>query len=127
VTVRSRDRGRRWSGVSLVAVLLLVGSALPLPRRLNPDLGPYGPDKLLHLLGHACFTAALVAAVDDDGSARVAVVAIVASTVYGVCTELLQEIVPGRAFERGDVVAGLVGSIVGVAGWRRVASRSRRE
>ncbi|MEF8891140.1 MAG: VanZ family protein [Haloferacaceae archaeon] len=117
------DERGRWLGVAVSALSLLVGSALPLPPRHNPDFGPYGPDKLLHLLGHAGLAAALVAALDDGGpSVRGAVAAVVASTVYGVGTELLQEQIPGREFERGDVAAGLVGSLLGVGLWRRVAS-----
>lgn len=53
---------------------------------------------------------------DDRPVATVA--AVVASTLFGVVTELLQESVPGREFERGDVVAGFVGSALGVVGWR---------
>lgn len=124
-TGAARD-GERWFGVVSSAILLLVGSALPLPPRHNPDFGLYGPDKLLHLLGHAGFAAALVAALKDDGPPlRVAVVAVVLSTVYGIGTELLQERIPGREFERGDVIAGFVGSFVGVISWHRFAPTSR--
>lgn len=102
-----------------MAFLLLVGSAVPLPPRLNPDFGPSGPDKLLHLLGHAGFTAAFLSALCDDPDARGSVVAFVASTVFGVGTELLQESIPGREFEWWDVVAGVVGTGLGAAYWRR--------
>lgn len=105
-------------GATVAAVALFVGSAIPLPPRHNPDFGPYGPDKLLHLLGHGGLTAAFVAALDDDRSSlRAGVVAVVLSTVFGIAIELLQEAVPGREFERGDVVAGLLGSLVGVLSW----------
>lgn len=122
-TTSERDR---WLGVAVGALLLLAGSALPLPPRHNPDFGPYGPDRFLHLVGHAGFAAALVAALEDGHpSIRAAVVAVASSTVYGVGTELLQQAVPGREFERGDVAAGFVGSLLGVAAWRRLASGSR--
>lgn len=117
-------RKERWRGVTATALLLLVGSLIPLPPRRNPDFGPYGPDKFLHLLGHAGFAAALVAAFDDtEPSFRGVVVAVVVSTVYGVGTELLQEAIPGREFERGDVIAGLVGSIIGALATRARESR----
>ncbi len=104
--------------VTASALLLLVGSLLPLPNRFNPDFGPYGPDKALHLLGHLGLAAALAATLEDDGpSHRPALAAVVISTVFGVSTELLQEAVPGRQFERGDVTAGLVGSLAGVLAW----------
>lgn len=115
---KSEGRGR-WSGIAVAALLLLVGSAVPLPSRHNPDFGTFGPDKFLHLVGHAGFTTALASAIGADSSRRAALVAIVISTVYGLSTELLQESIPGREFERGDVVAGLIGSIVVVFGWLR--------
>lgn len=117
---------KQWLGVIVSAFLLLVGSSLPLPPRYNPDFGLYGPDKLLHLLGHAGLAAALVAALADDGSSlRVAVTAVVSSTVYGIGTELLQEVIPGREFERGDVIAGFVGSLIGVISWHHFTPTNR--
>ncbi|MEF8813385.1 MAG: VanZ family protein [Halovenus sp.] len=108
----------RLFGVTAIATLLLVGSATPLPTRYNPDFGLCGPDKLLHLLGHASLTAALVDTFHDNSrSLQVAVIAVVLSTGYGIGTELLQEAIPGREFERGDVVAGFFGSLVAVLGY----------
>ncbi|HKJ59563.1 MAG TPA: VanZ family protein [Halobacteriales archaeon] len=124
MSARSRRRHRRWRGTAATALLLLVGSAVPLPPRHNPDFGPFGPDKFLHLVGHAGFATALAAALGDGSSGRVAVATVVASTAYGLSTELLQESIPGREFERADVVAGLFGSILGVFGWRRLTDGS---
>ena len=113
---RTRGREERLFGVTATAILLLVGSATPLPTRYNPDFGVYGPDKLLHLLGHAGLTAVLVEAFHDNGHfIHVAVIAVVLSTGYGLGTELLQEVIPGREFERGDVIAGFFGSLIGVS------------
>lgn len=119
-----RSRRRRWRGTALAALFLLVGSAIPLPPRHNPEFGPYGPDKFLHAVGHAAFAAALAAALHDGSGGRVASAAVVASTAYGLSTELLQESIPGREFERADVVAGFLGSVVGGVGWRRLAAGS---
>jgi VanZ family protein len=115
--VSSKATFDRWGGVLASAVLLLVGSALPLPPRHNPNVGL---DKLLHLLGHAGFTAALLAALKQDQlTLRVSGLAVLASTGYGIGTELLQEVVPGREFERGDVIAGFLGSLTGIVLYRR--------
>lgn len=123
VLERSTARRRELAGVTVTGLLLFVASALPIPPRHNPDYGPYGPDKFLHFLGHAGFAGALLAAFDDATPRRSACLAVALSTVYGVGTELLQEGIPGREFERGDVVAGFLGSVVGAASWRRVAAR----
>jgi VanZ family protein len=115
------DRVAHAVAVSVPAGLLLVGSAVPLPVDRNPDFGPLGPDKFLHLVGHAWLTAALVRAIDADGHdpGRAAALAVVLSVGYGLATERLQEAVPGREFEWPDVVAGLLGSVLGVLAGRR--------
>jgi len=69
------------------------------PSKVDTPL--YGPDKLLHLLGHGGFTAALVARLEDDEPPlRGAVMAVMLSTIYGIGTELLQEMIPGRVRTR---------------------------
>jgi len=116
-----RQESGRWRAVAITGFALLAGSSVPLSPRLNPDYGTYGPDKGLHAIGHLVLAAALVEAVDDQNpSARVALAAAFVSTVFGVSTELLQERVPGREFEVGDVVAGFLGSAVGAFGWLRL-------
>ncbi|MFB6178590.1 MAG: antibiotic resistance protein VanZ [Halorientalis sp.] len=117
-----REYRRRRSAPHSSGLALLVGSALQLPPRVNPDFGLLGPDKALHALGHAGFAAAIVAALDGPRWAT-AVVAITVSTSSGIGTELLQERVPGRAFERGDILAGFVGSILGALWEGRTAGR----
>lgn len=115
-----RERFRdNWYPALVSAMLLLVGSAIPLPKRHNPDFGFYGPDKLLHLVGHAGFVALLGTAVgDDDRTIGHAYRAIALSSGYGLAIEVLQESVPGREFEFGDVVAGLLGSLIGLFAYR---------
>jgi hypothetical protein len=118
-------RTRRWGPVAVTGGLLLAGSTVPLPPGVDPDFGPYGPDRFLHLVGHAGFTATLLAALEDGATVDRgrASLAIVSSVGYGVCTELMQEGIPGRGFERGDVVAGFVGSVLGVLVARCVSER----
>lgn len=116
---KQRERDPRRPAVA-AATVLLIGSGLPLPSRYKPDFGWLGPDKLLHLVGHAAFVALLGRGVDHDGQLGTAGEAVAVSTAYGLAIELLQESVPGRAFEPGDVVAGFLGSLIGLAAWRRL-------
>ena len=115
--------GSRWGTVVGAALVLLVGSLVPSPLGRHPEFGTFGPDKFLHLLGHAGLTAALadalVAGRLDDREAAVVSVGLV--TGYGLLIGRLQTRVPGRAPERADTAAGLVGSVLGVIGRRYVA------
>lgn len=117
---RSRERSSRWQSPLLAALVLLVGSSIPLPIRHNPDTGLLGPDKALHAIGHMAFTASLIPAfeaADRNPTIHAVVVAIGISSAYGVGTELLQERIPGREFEVGDVIAGIFGSVCGGLWW----------
>lgn len=119
-----RNRGcsisSRWIPVAIIGVLLFVGSMTPSPLRHQLKFGAFGPDKFPHLLGHAGYSLALATALADEGLSprKAAILAVVVSTIYGVLTETLQRWIPGRAPERSDVVAGLVGSILGVLAWQ---------
>ncbi len=101
------------------AMVLLVGSVLPSPLRRHPSFSKFGPDKLLHLLGHAGFATVLADAfaAGQRDDPRAAVLSVVVSIGYGIVIGHLQERVPGRAPERADLVAGILGSILGVCGW----------
>jgi VanZ family protein len=106
----------------------MVAALLPSPLPRHPEFDRFGPDKLLHLLGHGWHAFVLA---DALGGGRLedreaALVAVVVSTGYGVLTGLLQNHVPGRAFERADVVAGFLGSVLAVAGWLRTTDASGR-
>jgi VanZ family protein len=126
VSENAENGRRRWLGVRAAGGLLLAGSAVPLPPDRTRRSRPYGPDALFHLAAHAGLAATLAAALEDGGPpGQVAARAVVVSTVYGVATELLQEGVSGRAFERGDVLAGLVGSLLGVTVTRVRGPRPR--
>jgi VanZ family protein len=121
-----RELFDRMQAPFVAAIALLVGSALPLPARHNPDFGLFGPDKALHATGHMALTATLLSAVETSGEGstiRAVLAAIIVSSVYGVGTELLQKRVPGREFESGDLLAGLLGSVCGALCWYWTKSR----
>lgn len=114
--------GSSWARVVLVALVLLVAQVLPSPLGRHPAFSRVGPDKLLHLLGHAALAAALADALDTEClDERPSVLSAVAlSTAYGVATAELQTLVPGRVPERADLVAGLLGAVLGALGWHRL-------
>ena len=114
------QRRARWSAVTLYAAVLFVASVVPSPLGRHPEFDRVGPDKALHLLGHAGFAALVADALAADGvDARgAAVLSAGLSVAYGYALGRLQERVPGRVGERADLVAGAVGSVLGVLGWR---------
>lgn len=125
VPVPDRGLDRQWSRVLLATVGLLVASLVPSPLERRSDWRWVGPDKVLHLLGHAGYVHLLADAL-DSGTGRAgtaAPVALCLSTAQSVLAGVLQERVPGRAFERGDVVWAFVGSVLGAISWSRVDTR----
>lgn len=122
---QNRGTNGEWTRVAVAALVLFVGALVPAKRHDPPRPAPYGVDKALHAVGHAAFAAALLDALDTvdrrPGVAATAVVTVLVSVGYGLLLEGLQQWVPGRRYERGDVVAGVVGSAAAV-----VLVRSRR-
>lgn len=116
---RPDESGHSWRVVGLLAAVLFVASILPVPFRRRPEFGRVGPDKVLHLVGHCGFAASIADALDAGRLEHrtAGVLAIVISTGYGLVVGRLQEWVPGRVHEPADIVAGFVGSVVGVLGW----------
>jgi VanZ family protein len=111
----------RWRTVIVLAAVLLIASVVPSPLRRYPAFDQFGPDKLMHLVGHAGFAAVLADALATDrcDTWTAALLAVVASTGYAILTGTLQRWVPGRESEPADFAAGVIGSIFGALGWRR--------
>lgn len=111
--------GRKpWHEAVLLAAGILLASIVPLPRRGAPAFGPYGPDKFLHVVGHAWLARAIGVTLSGRASAPgVALVAAVLSTAHGVVVEVLQDRLPGRVSEPADRRAAALGSVLGAAVW----------
>ncbi len=126
--MRDRDPRTRWAAVVGSTVGLLVAALLPSPFRRHPGWKWLGPDKLLHLIGHAGYVLTLVTAFStgrlSDGNA--AVLAVCVSTVHGLVTGRVQRRVPGRAFEPMDLLAGVVGAILAAVSWYALQDPSAR-
>ena len=108
-----------WRSVSCPALVLLIAAVVPSPLRRHPEFDRIGPDKFLHFLGHAWLTQTLLDAFTTDrrSALPVGVVAVTLSFAHGLVTGFLQRYVPGRAPERADHVAGLLGSVTVVLAW----------
>lgn len=125
--IQHRPSESRWNVVMIVALILLVGSLMPSPLGRHPDFGRFGPDKLLHFMGHAGLAVTLMNALETERRSehRAIILAVGISTVYGVLTNSLQRWIPGRKYERADVVAGFLGSVGGVVVWQRTENPAR--
>jgi VanZ family protein len=90
------------------------------------------PDWMTHAVGYAVLAVlacrALGRGLGRPVTARVAVLAVVISTLYGVTDELHQSLVPGRTPDAWDVLKDLAGAVAGAAAcaWPRGASEQRR-
>ena len=119
---RSDGMGRRcseWLCAVGLTLVLLVASLVPSPLERHPEWEWLGPDKFLHLVGHAGYVVVLADAVSTWRCSRgeAAVGAVCLSTAHSLVTGRLQTYVPGRAFEPADVIAGVLGSVLAAAGW----------
>jgi hypothetical protein len=108
----SGHRGR-WAAVAGWTVVLFAAAVVPSPFARRQKWAVVGPDALPHLVGHAGFAAALADALAAGQRGRRAATVL----AVGVSAGRLQRRVRGRSAEPGDVTAGLVGAVVGVAGW----------
>lgn len=122
------DRRFRWLLVVVLAVVVFVGSVVPVAGG-ETTLGPFGligADKYTHAFAYLCLGAALAFALAPRGRWVVAaVLAVVAASLYGGGIEVVQGFV-GRDPSLFDWAADILGAAVGVAlaaGFGRVLPR----
>ncbi|WP_440992044.1 VanZ family protein [Haloarchaeobius baliensis] len=115
----TRSPDRRCGVAAAATVLLLLASVVPSPFDRHPEWRWVGPDKLLHLVGHAGYAVALAEAFGANrwSEREAAILAVCVSTLHSLVAGRLQRHVSGRAFEAADVVAGLLGAAVAAWGW----------
>ncbi|WP_276272894.1 VanZ family protein [Haloarcula litorea] len=119
---------RRQVPAVALAVLLLVGSLVPLPTgggdALPLVLG-VALDKWVHALGYAAL-AGLASWGRDARSALALAAVLVAVAGYGAGIELLQGPVPTRDTSALDALANAVGTLAGGLAWLAVDRSNRR-
>jgi VanZ family protein len=118
-----------WGPVILLKVLIFSLSSLP-----DPGLPPVsGSDKMAHFVVYALLAVLWGRALCAGSPAKVtnlrAIVAMIASALYGGLDELHQRYVPGRLADWQDLVADATGAVAGglfVLLVARAWQRSRR-
>ena len=117
-------RLRYWGPVCGYAGLIFYLSSLPNPEKTLPELFQLLSDKALHaveyaVLGGLCYRA-FRWGTNNSLAERALLLAIVASSLYGLSDELHQSFVPMRESSWLDAVADAIGSAVGAILARRV-------
>ncbi len=121
-----RDVLRLWGPVAAWIVLLfaLSSRAVPAPASHIPDWMTHGAAYAV-LAVLAC--RALAGGLKRPVTARVAALAVLISTLYGVTDELHQSFVPGRVADAWDVLKNLAGAVAGATAcaWPRPTNEQR--
>jgi VanZ family protein len=98
-------------GTLLVSVLIII--AVLIPGQNLPDVSIGGYDKLIHM---GMFLVWALVAQYDLGTKPLSrlVMLFFAGTVFSAMTEVLQIVVEGRSFDMYDMIADIVGLIIGL-------------
>ncbi|MDZ5812508.1 hypothetical protein U4E84_14250 [Halorubrum sp. AD140] len=136
MVIAGRAAERRRTVVTAFAVVVFVGSVVPVPSAssgggtggvlggvagaLPPAIGLTTP---FHFLGYAGLAALLVRAAESASGGnrerRVVVLALAAAaaTAFGFGIELVQAPIPWRSFAWGDAAVNAAGAVVGAGGY----------
>jgi VanZ family protein len=113
-----------WAPVALYAALIFFLSSLSDTDAYVPPLSIPHADKVLHALLYSPLAILVYRAFRYAGgtwsAAHAAILAIAASTVYGMTDEFHQAFVPLRDANVWDIVADSMGSVVGAWSWAHV-------
>ncbi len=107
-----------WLPVAVFGAAIFVQSGFP-----SPDLGPSFPmkDKVLHMAAYGILAALVCRACratwPGQSTLQLLAVSVCLATLYGLGDEFHQAFVAARQADWFDVLADLVGSILGAAGY----------
>jgi VanZ family protein len=110
-----------------LTVSTLIVIAVLIPGSNIPDVDILGIDKLVHFIMFVCWTVAV--RYDFNQKVFRYWLAFLCGVFFSLATEIVQILVEGRTFDPYDVVADLVGIIVGlmIGGWIvRIVNRESR-
>lgn len=119
LTETLRQHPRRALVVLGYAVAVFVASVVPTPPGGLTPTGPFGVvglDKWVHAVGYAALGFGGASALQAR-QAREIGVAVVAAGLFGATLELVQALVPYRAFSLLDMGANVFGAFVGALLW----------
>lgn len=130
---------RRVLPVAWAAFVLVASVTEPSGGPPSPPVFGLPADKVLHGLTYATLAAAVAvglatpslraavgAPLRGRSRRRVALLAVVVATAYGLAIEGVQYPIPYRTFDLLDAVANAVGAVIGAAGWVAGALVRRR-
>ena len=103
---------RWWAAFTAYAAVVLVISVIPLPQA-GPPLPSF--DQILHILAYLIFSWILMRAHLASGRQQpdAMIAAILGAAGYGAFCELLQWVLPYRQVEGWDLLANIVGGVLG--------------
>lgn len=104
-----------WLPLFFYCALIFIQSSRPVPENL-PDI--FFIDKILHFFGYALLSVLFFRAYKtmslSNNQRLLFFLSILSATLYGISDEIHQHFVPTRSADIWDVLADMLGSIVGV-------------
>lgn len=112
----TRKQRIQWFVTAVYAVLLLIGSILPGDKLPTiPDWSTlFSPDKVLHFGAYGLFALLLSVSFSERRTKWAILRSITGAAIFGLAMEILQGLSgTGRSFDAVDMVANLLGALLG--------------
>ncbi|MEE9591067.1 MAG: VanZ family protein [Thermodesulfobacteriota bacterium] len=119
-------RGAILSWLTLIAYMSLI---FILSSRTTPDILPetLNIDKIIHIAAFGILSALWVRAIEsrwtEMDNKRLFITAVILTSLYGISDEVHQSFVPGRISGAYDIVADIIGALLGARLYLRYTER----
>jgi VanZ family protein len=131
MATEARKVDRRGVIISWVPLIAYMSLIFILSSRTIPDIFPEtrNIDKIIHIVEYSILSVLWLRAIEswwpDMDKKRLFITAVILTSLYGISDEVHQSFVPGRSSEAYDIVADIIGALLGARLYVRYAKRQQ--